>query len=128
MIVDTSAVMAVFFQEPGFEDIVNELIQADNAGIGAPTLVECGIVLSARIGRDSRGMLSRFLEELGIITIPFTESHYQNAIGAWLKYGKGRHSAALNFGDCLTYATAKLANLPLICVGDDFSETDLPLA
>jgi ribonuclease VapC len=96
--------------------------------MGAPTLVECGIVLSARIGKDGRAMLSRFLEELEIITIPFTETHYRTAVGAWIKYGKGRNTASLNFGDCLTYATAKLSNMPLVCVGDDFTQTDLALA
>ena len=128
MIVDTSAVMAIFFQEPGYEEITRKLIQANDAGIGTPTLVECGIVLTARMGRDSRGMLSRFLEEIGIITIPFTEPHYRAAVNAWIKYGKGRHRAMLNPGDCLTYATAKLAGMPLLCVGNDFIHTDLQLA
>ena len=128
MIIDTSAVASVFFQEPGFEEVTRKLIQTDNAGIGTPTLVECGIVLSARMGKDARAMLSRFLDEFAITTIPFTETHYQVAVGAWLKYGKGRHPAALNFRDCLTYAAAKIANMPLVCVGDDFSKTDLSLA
>jgi len=128
MIVDTSAVMAIFFQEPGYQEITHKLIQADDVGIGTPTLVECGIVLTARMERDGRGMLSRFLEEVGIITIPFTEPHYRAAVNAWIKYGKGRHPAALNFGDCLTYATARLAGMPLLCVGNDFFQTDLPLA
>jgi len=125
MIVDTSAVVAIFFQEPGFEEILRELALAEEIGIGAPTLVECGIVLSAKTGIDGRAMLSRFLEEFGIITIPFTEAHYLTAVGAWIKYGRRRHSAALNFGDCLTYAAAKLASMPLLFVGDDFSQTDL---
>ena len=128
MIMDTSAVMALFFQEPASEQIMQKLIDASQTGIGTPTLVECGIVLSARLGKDSRGMLSRFLEEFDISTLPFSDTHYRVAVGAWIKYGKGRHSAALNFGDCLTYATAKLADLPLLCIGNDFIQTDLPLA
>ena len=128
MIVDTSAVMAIFFQEPGFHDIARKLIEASDTGIGTPTLGECDIVLTARMGRDGRGMLSRFLEEVGIISIPFTESQYRAAVNAWIKYGKGRHPAALNLADCLTYATAKLADMPLLCVGNDFVKTDLPLA
>lgn len=55
-------------------------------------------------------------------------AHIEFAVGAWLAYGKGRHPGALNFGDCLAYATAKMADLPLLCVGDDFSQTDLILA
>ena len=128
MIVDTSAIVAIFFQEPGYEELTRILIQTNEAGIGTPTLVECGIVLSARLGRDARGMLSRFIEETDITIIPFTEAHFGTAVGAWIKYGKGRHPAALNFGDCLTYAMAKLANMPLLCVGNDFPQTDVTLA
>ena len=60
--------------------------------------------------------------------MPFTDAHFNVAIGAWLRYGKGRHAAALALGDCYLYAIAKLANQPLLCVGDDFPQTDLQLA
>lgn len=60
--------------------------------------------------------------------IPLSEAHFVVAMGAWLIYGKGRHPASLNFGDCLSYAVAKIADLPLLCVGDDFPETDIALA
>ena len=125
MIVDTSAIVAIFLKESGFELIAEKLLYAQEKGVGAPTLVECGIVLSARQNRDVRGDLSRFIKETDITIIPFTEQHYGLAVSAWLKYGKGRHQAALNFGDCLTYATAKAANLPLLFVGDDFTLTDI---
>ncbi|MCP4422537.1 MAG: type II toxin-antitoxin system VapC family toxin, partial [Chloroflexi bacterium] len=69
-----------------------------------------------------------FLKETNMIVIPFTEAHYETAVSAWLKFGKGRHAAKLNFGDCMTYATAKLAGMPLLFIGDDFSQTDLTLA
>ncbi|MGC9393246.1 MAG: type II toxin-antitoxin system VapC family toxin [Anaerolineae bacterium] len=128
MIVDTSAIAAIFFKESGYEDLLEKLGRAHEVGIGAPTLVECGIVLSARLGRDARGMLSRFLEETHVFIVPFVDVHYSTAVTAWQKFGKGRHPAALNFGDCLTYAVAKLAGGPLLCVGDDFSQTDLELA
>jgi len=128
MIVDTSAIAAIFFKESGYEGLLQKLDRAHVVGIGAPTLVECGIVLSARLERDARGMLSRFLAENDVFIIPFTDAHYSTAVTAWLKFGKGRHPAALNFGDCLTYAIAKLAGKPLLCVGDDFSQTDLELA
>ena len=75
-----------------------------------------------------RGSLSRFIEENQIVVTPFTEAHYGIAVTAWLKYGKGRHPAVLNVGDCLSYAMAKAADMPLLCVGNDFSQTDLPLA
>jgi ribonuclease VapC len=73
-------------------------------------------------------MLARFVEENQVLVIPFTEGHYGMALTAWLKYGKGRHQAALNLGDCLTYAVAKAADMPLLCVGDDLPQTDLNLA
>ena len=128
MIVDSSAIVAIFFQEPGFEALISKLADTGEAGIGAPTLVECAVVLSARLGQDARGLLTRFLKEANMVVVPFTEAHYETAVSAWLKYGKGRHPAQLNFGDCMAYATAKLAGLPLLCVGDDFGQTDLLLA
>lgn len=127
MILDSSAIVAIFFQEPQYEILLQKLAAAQVVGIGAPTLVECGIVLSARMNTDARGLLSRFLSEMNATVIPFSESHFGVAMGAWLIYGKGRHSAGLNFGDCLAYAVAKIADLPLLCVGDDFSETDIVL-
>jgi ribonuclease VapC len=65
---------------------------------------------------------------LGIDEVPFGESHWKEAVGAYLRFGKGRHKAQLNFGDCLTYAVARLADEPLLFTGSDFTETDLQLA
>ncbi len=96
--------------------------------IGVPTLTETAIVVSARMKRDGRALVTRFLMEASIATVPFGEEHYGTAVEAWLRFGKGRHQAALNFGDCMTYATAKLADQPLLCLGGDFSLTDLELA
>ena len=73
-------------------------------------------------------MLYQFLQENRTSVIPFGQDHFTTAIIAFEKYGKGRHKAALNFGDCLTYAVAKLSNQPLLFVGKDFSETDLKTA
>jgi len=128
MILDSSAVVTIFLKEPGHEMVRRKMVEAQVIGIGAATLVETAIVLSARLNRDMRGSLARFTEENQVITIPFTEGHYGIAVTAWLKYGKGRHPAALNFGDCLSYAVARAADMPLLCVGDDFAQTDLALA
>lgn len=125
MIVDTSALVAIVFQEPNYRNLIGKLAEVEEVGISAPTLVECGIVLSARLNQDARGLLSRLLEELSIVTLPFDEAHYAIAIGAWMKYGKGRHPAGLNFGDCITYAMAKATNMPLLFVGNDFVKTDI---
>ena len=128
MILDTSAIVAIALKEPGFEKLLAKLAVAGNVGVGTPTLTETAIVLSARMHQDARGILSRLLMEGGIVTVPFGEVHFSVAVDAWLRYGKGRHPASLNFGDCLSYATARLAGEPLLCIGTDFSQTDLPLA
>ena len=128
MIVDTSAIVAIALQEPGVEELLAKLAKAQNTGVGVPTLVETAIVLSARLRQDARGILSRFLMEGSIATVPFGDAHLAAAVDAWLRYGKGRHMASLNFGDCLSYATAVLAGEPLLCVGNDFVHTDLSLA
>jgi ribonuclease VapC len=128
MILDSSAIVAIFFQEPGYDKLLQQINSAEEVGVGAPTLVECGLVLSARMNRDARGLLARFIEEANVVVVPFTDAHFGVAISAWLKYGKGRHPASLNFGDCLSYAVTKLAAMPLLYVGDDFPQTDLLLA
>jgi ribonuclease VapC len=128
MILDSSAVVAILFQEPGHERILAALSAARQVGIGAPTLVECGIVISARLNQDARGLLARFIEEAGVSVVALTDAHFGIAVGAWLKYGKGRHPAALNYGDCLAYAVAKVSAMPLLCTGSDFPQTDLALA
>ncbi len=99
-----------------------------SAGIGTPTLAETGLVLSSRLGRDSRDLVIRLIGEFSIEEVPFGDQHWREAADAYLRFGKGRHKARLNFGDCLTYAVARLANEPLLFVGDDFPETDLDLA
>ncbi|MDQ3647830.1 MAG: type II toxin-antitoxin system VapC family toxin [Actinomycetota bacterium] len=128
MIVDSSAVVAVLLREPGYTRVEQGLASAIRAGIGAPTLAETGIVLSARLGLGGRTLLSRFLEEAGLVVVPFGEPHWGVAVEAFSRFGKGRHAAAFNFGDCMSYATASLADEPLLCVGDDFAKTDLALA
>jgi ribonuclease VapC len=127
VILDSSAVLAILLREPGWEPLVRQIGEGDVAGIGAPTLVEAGMVLSARLGPTGKSLLARFLQETEMRVIAFTDSHWPVAADAYLRFGKGRHPAALNFGDCLTYATAAVAREPLLCLGDDFPKTDLPL-
>jgi ribonuclease VapC len=125
MIVDTSALLAIVFREPGYERLVERLAGADALAAGTPTLAEAGIVLSARLGSSADGMLERLLDEFGVQEIPFGEIHWREAVDAYRRYGKGRHPAGLNFGDCLTYATTRLAGEDLVYVGGDFDQTDL---
>ncbi|MEW6756412.1 MAG: type II toxin-antitoxin system VapC family toxin [Candidatus Latescibacterota bacterium] len=128
MILDTSAIVAIMLREPGHEALQAKLASAAAVGVGAPTLVETAIVLSARLSMDAGGLLARFLQETSALVVPFGEAHYAAAHRAWMRLGKGRHPAGLNLGDCATYATALLAQEPLLCTGDDFPRTDLDLA
>jgi ribonuclease VapC len=128
MILDTSAVVAVVIQEPGWDAVLAKLESARSLGMGTATLAETGIVLAARMRRDPRTLLARLLQELEIALVPFGEPHWRVAVEAYRRFGKGRHPAALNFGDCLSYATARLAERPLVCTGGDFAKTDIAVA
>ena len=86
------------------------------------------MVLSARTGTDARFSLGRGLRRLQVEIVPFTEEHYEAAVSAFLRYGKGRHPAGLNFGDCMSYALAVVSGLPLLYTGNDFSKTDVQAA
>src|SRR5262245_30421960 len=115
-------------REPGWEELIVRLGADEAPAIGAPTLAEIGLVLTAKIGTEARTILSRFLQETSLTVVPFGEEHWRVAVEAYTRFGKGRHAAALNFGDCLTYAVARLSDQPLLFVGDVFSKTDLPSA
>jgi ribonuclease VapC len=127
VILDSSAVIAVLLRQTGHEALLDRLEVAQSAVIGTPTLMETGIVLVARLGIAGKSLLARFLDEAGMTVVPFTSDHWPIAVDAYIRYGKGRHPAALNFGDCLTYAVCRQADQPLLCVGDDFRRTDLDL-
>lgn len=128
MILDRSAIVGIVLREPGFEMLVHKLTQAEALAVGAPTLAETGLVLTARLGRDARGLLQGLLREWDATTVAFGEEHWREAVTAYERFGRGRHAAQLNFGDCLAYAVAKLAGEPLLCTGKDFARTDLTLA
>lgn len=128
MIVDSSAIIAILLKEPGYERLRDRLATSEQASIGAPTVLESSMVLSARLGRAGKTLLARFLHEAEIEVVEFTADHWTVAADAFIAFGKGRHRAGLNFGDCMTYAVAKLAGQPLLCLGDDFPATDLELA
>jgi len=127
MIVDTSAIVAVVLRESGFQAVVECLEGDDPLAVGAPTLTEASLVLSARLDRDARPKLARFLQEYEIAVVSFGVAHWDEATEAFMRFGKGRHPAGLNYGDCMSYAVAKLADQPLLCLGRDFAQTDLVL-
>jgi len=128
VILDSSAIVAVVLRAPGWERVLETLATAPACAIGAPTLAETTIVLTAKMGTPARTVVSRLLQELGAVVIPFGDEHWRAAVDAYTRFGKGRHKAALNFGDCLTYAIARLADQPLLFVGDDFRKTDIAAA
>lgn len=115
-------------REPGYEALAEHIRDADSVGVGTPTLVEAEMVLTGRLGSSGRGLLRSFVHEERVEVIPFDERHWLEAGSAFRRFGKGRHRASLNYGDCMTYATARLAGAPLLCLGDDFALTDLELA
>jgi ribonuclease VapC len=125
MIVDGSAIIAILLREPGHEMLVDRLAADENSAVGAPTLAETALVLISRMGLMARTLLARFVDETELIVIPFDDEHWQVAADAFIRFGKGLHTAALNFGDCMTYAVARLADEPLLYVGDDFAKTDI---
>jgi ribonuclease VapC len=118
--------VAILLREPGYEQLVDKILGAEIVGVGAPTLCETGIVLSARFGNESRGLLERFLQELEVTEVPFGPVHWREAVEAFRRFGRGQHPAGLNFGDCMSYAAAALSNQPLLYKGDDFPKTDIP--
>lgn len=128
MILDSSAIVSVIEEEDGSIDLAEALAYAPSVAVGAPTLFETAIVLIAREGAAGRSSLVRFLDDNDITAIPFGVRHWAIAAEAFIRFGKGRHPARLNYGDCMTYATARLADDELLCVGNDFAQTDLQLA
>ena len=122
--VDTSALVAIVFGEPDAEALLDALLQS-SAVMSAPTLVEAAVVVEARQGPDAARDLELLVEAAIDRIVAFDAAHARSAVDAWRRFGKGRHPAALNFGDCLSYATAHLAGTPLLFKGDDFSRTDV---
>jgi ribonuclease VapC len=125
MVVETSAVLAILFDEPEAAEFA-QLIEDDSAPlISAASVVEAGIVLISRYGPDARGDLRDFLAQGGLQVEPVTAEQAELALEAYQRYGKGRHRARLNFGDCFAYALCKTTGQSLLCKGQDFSRTDI---
>lgn len=125
MIVDTSALVALAQHEPQAVEITTALISAADPVIAAPTATECLVVLTSRLGPKGRTVYERLRAEFNISVGPYTEDHVVAALQAFTRFGKRRHPAQLNFGDCMSYAAAAVGGHPLLAVGDDFPKTDL---
>jgi ribonuclease VapC len=125
LVVDTSAVLACCLGEAGYEQFESILTSGAQLAMSAPTRLELGIVA---LNRNIHARVEEALLTYQIQVEPFTPSQGTLAIAAFTQYGKGRHPAALNFGDCCAYALAKSLNLPLLFKGNDFAQTDIASA
>jgi ribonuclease VapC len=124
-VVDTSAVVAMLLAEPGFEVLVGHLDGPGPHLMSAATRVELGIVVEARLGPAGTDALGRLLRDTGIEIVALDADAADRALSAWRRFGRGRHGAALNLGDCYSYALADQTGFPLLCTGNDFAATDL---
>ena len=125
MTIDSSALIAILLSEAGHLDLVDRILAAGSVRVGAPTLVETSMVFASRRGTASTREVDELVQELGVTVVPFGEPEWHAATDAFLRFGRGRHPAALNFGDCLAYANATTARDTLLFVGDDFARTDI---
>jgi ribonuclease VapC len=123
--VDSSAIVCFLNREGGWEQIAHALDGAKSRLFSAASLVEVGIVMAGSYGDDVGYLTRGAVAELGLTVVPVDQRHAIRAIEAFSMFGKGRHPAKLNYGDCFTYATAAIAGLPILCVGDDFAKTDI---
>jgi ribonuclease VapC len=125
MVIDTSALLAIFLAEPERKPFLDSILQSETRMISAANVLETGIVLEARRGESAGREFDLFLVRANLQIVSVDSEQAEIARSAWRKYGKGRHPAALNFGDCFAYALAKSSGEPLLAKGTDFVATDI---
>lgn len=125
MVVDSSALLAVLLGESDAPDYADALARPGRKLMSSVSRMECGIVVEARKGEAGAKAFARLVALGGIDTVAFDAGQSEIAVDAWRRFGKGRHPAALNMGDCASYALAKLLGESLLWKGEDFSLTDL---
>jgi len=128
MIVDSSAILAILFSEDDAESYAQAITDADACRISAANFVEVAIVVEAQTKATGSRQFDAFFRRAGIIIEPVTEEQAHIARQAYTDFGKGRHKAGLNFGDCFAYALAKTTGEKLLFKGEDFTKTDIPSA
>lgn len=126
MTLDTSAVLAILKDEPEREEFAGLIEQAPRRLISAVSVLEAAMVLEGRQGDEAGLNLDWFLQRATVEIVAFDQEQLGMARSAFRRYGKGRHKAALNFGDCAAYALAQWTGEPLLFKGPDFSTTDVP--
>lgn len=125
IVLDSSSVLAVLFGEPSSERLIDVLEDASALSISVANALECAMRLAPRPGVDESDKLDDFLALYEVRLVPVDAAQLRLARAAYLQFGKGRHAAALNYGDCFAYALAKALDAPLLFVGDDFTKTDV---
>jgi ribonuclease VapC len=125
MILDTSAVSAIFFNEPEGDHFLQMIRDADRCRISAANFVELSMVIEGQLGPEGGRQLDMFFRRAEIVIEMVTVEQAHLARQAFLDFGKGRHAAQLNFGDCFAYALAKATGEPLLFKGMDFNKTDI---
>ncbi|NRP74473.1 Ribonuclease VapC30 [Ensifer psoraleae] len=128
MVIDTSAIVAIAFNEPEAETYEQKVVDAPRRFISAATVLELAIVIEARLGEAGAAELDLWLYKAGVEIVAVDAEQIAVARRAWRSYGKGRHPAGLNYGDCFSYALARARNEPLLFKGDDFARTDIEAA
>jgi ribonuclease VapC len=127
MVIDSSAFVAILLVETEGKRFLDLIAKAERKSISAANAFEAAIVLEARAGEGAAREFDFFLYEADVKVVPVDSDMVAVARIAWRRYGKGRHPAALNFGDCFAYALAKISGEPLLAKGDDFLQTDIEL-
>ena len=127
MVIDTSALAAIFFHEPERDAFRNAIVAASSRLISAATVLEAGMVIEGRRGGGAGREFDLFIVRAQLKIVPIDAELADLAPSAWRKYGKGRHPAGLNFGDCFSYALAKATGEPILAKGTDFASTDIVL-
>jgi ribonuclease VapC len=125
MVIDTSALLAILQGEPERRNFIEAIESADFARLSVASLVETSIVIESRHGAEGLRDLDRFISRAGIELVPVDSEQGQVARSAFSRFGKGRHRAGLNYGDCFSYAAAISLGEPLRCKGADFIHTDV---
>jgi ribonuclease VapC len=128
MVIDTSAIIAILFEEEDRLRYAEAIETAPTRLISAVTRVELAFVTEGRKGDAGRIRLERFFALSAAEVVAVTAQQATLAIDAFRRFGKGRHPAGLNIGDCFSYALAKASDMPLLYKGDDFARTDIRAA
>jgi ribonuclease VapC len=127
MVIDSSAIVAILLDEPESESFIAQIVASDKRLISAVSVTEAGIVLESRRGDIGSREFDLFLHDANLEIVPVDAEQSEAARTAWRKFGKGRHPAGLNLGDCFAYALARVTGEPLLAKGGDFSQTDILL-